>query len=59
VAFSGGVFHNRLLLESLLERFAAVGVRVFRHSAVPAGDGGVALGQLALAAVGGAQALDR
>lgn len=58
VALSGGVFHNRLLLESLLERFAARGVRVYRHSAVPAGDGGVALGQLALAAAGRAQSVD-
>jgi hydrogenase maturation protein HypF len=51
IALSGGVFQNRLLLERVLTLSALEGVTVVRHAAVPTNDGGVALGQLALAAV--------
>jgi hydrogenase maturation protein HypF len=52
VALSGGVFQNELLLRgchSVLER---AGFRVYSHRLVPANDGGVALGQAAVAGWG-------
>jgi hydrogenase maturation protein HypF len=52
VALSGGVFQNILLLDMTGELLARNGFRVLRHKQVPANDGGVALGQAALAAAG-------
>ncbi|MBM4394523.1 MAG: carbamoyltransferase HypF [Deltaproteobacteria bacterium] len=49
VALSGGSFQNRLLTEGLLRRLSASGLRVLTHSAVPANDGGLALGQALVA----------
>jgi hydrogenase maturation protein HypF len=45
VALSGGVFQNRLLLELVLPRLEASGLRALLHRLVPANDGGVSLGQ--------------
>jgi hydrogenase maturation protein HypF len=50
VCLSGGSFHNRFLLEQLQARLHARGFQVFTHSQVPAGDGGLSLGQAMVAA---------
>ncbi|MBV8590192.1 MAG: carbamoyltransferase HypF, partial [Acetobacteraceae bacterium] len=50
VALSGGVFQNRLLLEQVVEALAGSGLRVLTQRLVPANDGGLALGQAAIAA---------
>ena len=50
IALSGGCFHNRILLEEVLRRLEADGFKVLTQSNVPAGDGGLALGQAAIAA---------
>jgi hydrogenase maturation protein HypF len=47
VALSGGVFHNRLLLEGVIARLESAGCAVFAPAEIPCGDGGIALGQAA------------
>jgi hydrogenase maturation protein HypF len=50
VALSGGVFQNRLLLEQLTARLRELDFDVYRNRRVPPNDGGLSLGQLAVAA---------
>lgn len=50
VALSGGVFCNRYLLNRLVERLQEERFTVLLNRAVPANDGGIALGQAAIAA---------
>ncbi len=50
VALSGGSFQNRLLLERLLEQLAVAGFQVYINRRVPPNDGGLSLGQAAVAA---------
>ena len=50
VCLSGGTFHNVFFLTRLRERLEQRGFRVFMHSEVPAGDGGLSLGQALVAA---------
>ena len=50
VALSGGVFQNCLLLERLMERLGVLEFSVYINRRVPPNDGGLSLGQLAVAA---------
>ncbi|CAN5316423.1 carbamoyltransferase HypF [soil metagenome] len=50
IALSGGVFQNRLLHEQVAAGLRATGLQVLSQSQVPANDGGLALGQAAVAA---------
>ena len=50
VVLSGGVFMNALLSVQVAEQLTAKGFRVFQHHVVPPNDGGLCLGQLAIAA---------
>ncbi|QDU64422.1 Carbamoyltransferase HypF [Planctomycetes bacterium Pan216] len=49
VALSGGVFQNRLLVDSLEASLQREGFHVLTNEAVPVNDGGISLGQAALA----------
>ncbi len=55
VVLSGGCFQNRMLFESATAQLRDAGYTVLSHAAVPANDGGLALGQ---AAIGAARLLD-
>jgi hydrogenase maturation protein HypF len=46
----GGVFQNDLFTTELVARLTHRGFRVFLPREVPVGDGGIALGQVAVAA---------
>jgi hydrogenase maturation protein HypF len=49
VALSGGCFQNRLLLETTIPLLRAAGLHVLCHRQVPCNDGGLSLGQAAVA----------
>jgi len=50
VALGGGCFQNRLLLEETVRLLTARGFRAYWPQRVPPNDGGIALGQVAVAA---------
>jgi hydrogenase maturation protein HypF len=50
VALTGGCFQNRYLTERAFHRLEEAGFRPFTHQRVPPNDGGIALGQIAVAA---------
>jgi hydrogenase maturation protein HypF len=50
VVLSGGCFMNALLTSEVSADLIAAGFRVYRHRIVPPNDGGISLGQLAIAA---------
>jgi hydrogenase maturation protein HypF len=45
VALSGGVFQNRILLESVRQQLLDMGLNPLSNQAVPVNDGGISLGQ--------------
>ncbi len=49
VALSGGVFQNRLLFHLTMEALKEQNLVVIAHKQVPTNDGGIALGQVAVA----------
>jgi len=49
VALGGGVFLNEILLTGLTEKLKGLGFEVYQPEQVPPGDGGVSLGQVAIA----------
>lgn len=49
VCLSGGCFQNALLLSGCIEDLGRDGFEVFTHREVPANDGGISLGQAAIA----------
>jgi len=50
IALSGGCFQNRILLQRSVDGLRARGLEVLLHRQVPANDGGICLGQVAVAA---------
>jgi hydrogenase maturation protein HypF len=50
ICLSGGTFQNRILMGSTLRLLRAAGFEVFTHARIPANDGGISLGQAAVAA---------
>lgn len=50
VVLTGGVFQNRYLSEGVSDRLRRDGMKVYLHGQVPANDGGIAFGQLLIAA---------
>jgi hydrogenase maturation protein HypF len=50
IVLSGGVFQNALLLTHMEKALKARGLQVFSHSLIPSNDGGISLGQAAIAA---------
>ncbi len=50
VVLSGGSFQNRYLSSQMESRLLEIGFEVYFHQKVPANDGGLALGQLAIGA---------
>lgn len=49
VVLSGGVFQNVLLLSACLDKLEIQGFKVYIHRKVPTNDGGISLGQAAIA----------
>jgi hydrogenase maturation protein HypF len=52
VVLSGGVFQNSTLQRLAVSRLQGTGLTVYTHELVPPNDGGLALGQAAIAAYG-------
>ena len=59
VALSGGVFQNVLLLRLAVEELERRGFSVLTHRRIPANDGGISIGQVAVAAARDALGVSR
>ncbi len=46
IVLSGGVFNNNMILTGMIKALEENNLKVFTHSKVPAGDGGICLGQV-------------
>jgi hydrogenase maturation protein HypF len=57
VVLSGGVFQNELLLNDLKSLWESEGLQIWTNHVVPPNDGGISLGQAALAALGKSEPL--
>jgi hydrogenase maturation protein HypF len=55
IVLSGGVFMNRILAVEATNRLVENGFQVYRQQVVPSNDGGLSLGQLAVAAASQSQ----
>lgn len=51
IVLTGGCFQNRYLLEQAIQRLSQAGFKPYWHQRVPPNDGGIALGQIAAAAL--------
>ncbi|MBV8273778.1 MAG: carbamoyltransferase HypF [Verrucomicrobia bacterium] len=51
IVLTGGCFQNRYLLEQAVQRLSQAGFKPYWHQRVPPNDGGIALGQIAAAAL--------
>ncbi len=49
VVLSGGTWHNELLCRMVMQELRMAGIDVYSHCKVPTNDGGIALGQAAIA----------
>ncbi len=49
VVLSGGVFNNSLVFDNILKELENNDLKVYTHTKVPAGDGGISLGQAVIA----------
>ncbi|MCP3900780.1 MAG: carbamoyltransferase HypF, partial [Desulfobacteraceae bacterium] len=49
VVLSGGVFNNSLVFDNILKDLENNNLKVYTHTKVPAGDGGISLGQAVIA----------
>ena len=50
IVLSGGVFQNIWLLQNISNKLKKVGFQVFTHQQFPPNDGGIAVGQIMIAA---------
>ena len=50
IVLSGGVFNNDIILNSMIAALEEKNFKVYTHSKVPTGDGGISLGQAVVAA---------
>jgi hydrogenase maturation protein HypF len=51
VALTGGCFMNKYLLERSVKRLVEAGLKPYTQQRVPAGDGGISLGQMKFASL--------
>ncbi len=50
IVLSGGVFNNDIILDTMIQALEEKNLKVYTHSKVPCGDGGICLGQAVIAA---------